>query len=79
MKNQQAEESKLLLRTTSAFFFNGSKTGCGKFGIKAKEGKHLALWPPALAVCQVYLAILVPLSCPFYVPLGPGCCHHPAK
>lgn len=26
--------------------------------------------PGALADCQVYLAILVVLSCPFYVPLG---------
>lgn len=61
------------------FFFNGSQTGGGNFGINEKEGKHLAPWPPALGVCQVYLAILVPLSCPFCAPLGTGCCHHPAK
>lgn len=64
MKNQEDDETSPP---------NGNRTG-GQVEINEKEGKNLDLWPPALAACQVYLAILVALSCPFYVPLGTGCC-----
>lgn len=61
-------------------FFNRTKADClWQRWIKRTKESILLSGPWVMVDRQVYLAISVPLSCHYYVPLGNVCCHHPAK